>query len=86
MYGFDDQGNPLTDEALIAEIAQFRSAIRKASLRGVGVVSGEGRRIEFTTSNLGDARTELRELLRIARERGLAIGGTAGAIAVEIGA
>lgn len=85
MTGFDDAGEPLTDEALLAEIATYRNAIREASTNGVGVIAGEGRRVEFTTSNVQIARDELRELLRVARCRGLAIGGVAGALPVEIG-
>ena len=85
MVGFDDAGEPLTNEALLAEIAQYRAAVKKAALRGVGVVQGEGRRVEFTASNIQYAQSELRELLRVARDRGLAIGGTGGAVGVEIG-
>jgi hypothetical protein len=85
MFGYDDAGNPLTDAALLAEIATCRKAIRDVGRRGVAVVAGEGRRVEFTASNIGIAQDELRELLRIARERGLAMGGSVGALAVEIG-
>lgn len=85
MIGFDDMGVELTDAALLAEIAAFRAAIRKAAMNGVGVVQGEGRRIEFTSSNVAIAQGELRELLRVARDRGMAIGGTGGGIGVEIG-
>lgn len=86
MYGFDDAGEPLTDEALIAEITAYRKAIRDAAMRKVGVIAGEGRRLEFTSSNVGLAQSALRDLLRIARGRGLPIGGSPNsAIAVEIG-
>lgn len=85
MYGFDSQGNPLSDEALIAEIAAYRKAIDRVARTGVGSVTGEGRRIEFTASSSNAAHDALRELLALARERGLPIGGTGGAIAVEIG-
>lgn len=85
MTGYDDAGNPLSDAALLAEIAVYRKAIRDTATRGVGVIAGEGRRVEFTASNVQFARDELRELLRIARERNMPIGGTAGALQVEIG-
>lgn len=76
----------LTDEALVAEIKSYHAAIGKQSKSGIGVIAGEGRRIEFTRANIRDARTELRNLLNEARRRGLPIGdGSGGAIAVEIG-
>lgn len=76
----------MDDDALLAEINVFRQAIRKQSLSGVGVIAGEGRRIEFTNSNISEARTELRNLMAEARRRGLSIAdGFGGAIAVEIG-
>lgn len=85
MMGYDDDGNPLTDEALLAEIAAYRGAIREVATTNVGVIAGEGRRVEFTKSNVTVAQTALRELLFIARQRGLAIGGSGAALSVEIG-
>jgi len=76
----------LTDEQLVAEIAEYRAAIKKAAIGGgVGVVAGEGRRIEYTAGNVGEARRELRELYTEATERGLPVGDGAGATPVEIG-
>ena len=76
----------LTDEALLAEIAEYRAAIKKVAMGGnVGVVAGEGRRIEYTAGNIEAARLELRELFAEAADRGLAVGSGGGAIPVEIG-
>lgn len=76
----------LTDEQLEAEILEYRGVIAKTAKNGIGVIAGEGRRIEYTTGNLQAARTELRNLLTEARRRGLAIGdGSGSGIAVEIG-
>lgn len=75
----------LTDEELKAEIAEYRAAIKKAAMGGVGVVAGEGRRLEYTAGNMSIARTELRELLTEAAARGMEIGEGGGAIPVEIG-
>jgi len=49
------------------------------------VVAGEGRRIEYTRSNLSGLDRTLRDLGYEARQRGMPIGGIGGAIAVEIG-
>lgn len=73
----------LTDEELAAEITAYREAIRKVELNDVGVVAGEGRRLEFTSGNLRDARDTLRNLMSERRRRGGVIGG--GSIALEIG-
>lgn len=75
----------LTDEELKAEIAEFRLAIKQAAKGGVGVVAGEGRRLEYTAGNMNIAYAALRDLYAEAAERGLAIGQGGGAIPVEIG-
>lgn len=81
----------MTDEQLEAEIREYHAAIRAFGKPGRDVVevAGEGRRVrfrEYTGANIGEAKTELRNLLAEARRRGLPIGdGSAGAIAVEIG-
>lgn len=76
----------LSNEQLEAKIEEFHAAIQKTSMNGVGVIAGEGRRIEYTSANLGAARTELRMLLTEARSRGMTIGdGSGTGIAVEIG-
>lgn len=75
----------LTDEDLEAEISEYRGAIKKAAMGGVGKVAGEGRMIEYVAGNLGDARLALRELYAEASRRGLNFGDRGGAIAVEIG-
>ncbi len=86
MMGFKDAGDPLTDEELLAEIAQYRKAVRDVAMGGgIGKVSGEGRLLEFTRSNALVASAALRDLLTVARGRGLPIAGDIGAIAVEIG-
>lgn len=76
----------LTDDELTAEIKQYRDARKEALFGGgVGVIAGEGRRIEYTKTSVGGLDQELRLLYYEARARGLPIGGTGGAIAVEIG-
>lgn len=75
----------MSDEELEAEIASTVAARRTAIGGSVAVIAGEGRRIEYTRSNLGGLDKVLRDLGFEARKRGLAIGGTGGAIAVEIG-
>jgi diaminopimelate decarboxylase len=76
----------LTDEQLSAEISEYRAAIKKVALGGgIGVVAGEGRRIEYAEGNVNEARTALRDLLAEAAYRGLEIGEGGGAIPVEIG-
>jgi len=76
----------LTDELLIAEIEQYRAARKEAMFGGgVGVIAGEGRRIEYTKTSIRGLDEELRVLYYEARQRGLPIGGSGGAIAVEIG-
>lgn len=76
-----------TDDELIAEIKAYIAAKREVALGGgVGVVAGEGRRVEFTRANAKDIDVALREMAYEARERGLSIGGDAdSAILVEIG-
>lgn len=75
----------MTDQELLAEIKQYRDAIKATALGGgVGVIAGEGRRVEIVQSNMSEARLALRELLVEAENRGL-IDGSGGAIAVEIG-
>lgn len=74
-----------TDQQLLAEIKEYQGAIKAVAIGGgVGVVAGEGRRVEFVTGNVGAARTELRELVHEAVSRGL-MNSSGGAIAVEIG-
>lgn len=76
----------LTDEQLLAEIEEYRAAIKKVAIGGgVGVVAGEGRRVEYVQSNLEAARLALRELYTEAALRGLTTGESGGAIPVEIG-
>jgi hypothetical protein len=75
----------LSDEDLANEIAEYRAAVKKASLGGVGKVAGEGRMIEYVQGNIGDARLALRELYAEAARRGLDTGPSGSAIAVEIG-
>lgn len=75
-----------TVEALQTEIAEYEAAIKSATLGGqVRSVGGEGRRMDVTTVNCGDARVELRELrAELARRPGFE-GLRRGGIAVEIG-
>lgn len=74
----------LTVEQLIAEIAEYRTAIKEAIKGGVGVVAAEGRRIEYTRYDTRGARLELRELeAELARRPGYE-DRTAWAIGVEI--
>lgn len=75
-----------TEEWLLAEIAQYREAIKTATIGGgVGVVAGEGRRVEFVSCNAGEARKELRELeAELARRPGYE-DRRSWAIPVEIG-
>lgn len=76
----------LTDEQLSAEISEYSGAIKKIALGGgIAVVAGEGRRVEYASGNVGEARTALRDLLAEARIRGLSIADGGGAIPVEIG-
>ena len=76
----------LTDEQLSAEISEYRAAIKAVAVGGgVGVVAGEGRRVEYVAGNVIEARTALRDLLAEARIRGLPIADGGGAIPVEIG-
>jgi hypothetical protein len=50
-----------TVEWLIAEITEYREAIKKATLGGgIGVVAGEGRRIEITRLDVSAANLVLR--------------------------
>lgn len=75
-----------TVEWLIAEIAEYRAAIKKATLGGgIGVVAGEGRRIEITKLDAQAANTVLRDLeAELARRPGYE-DRAQWAIAVEIG-
>lgn len=53
----------LTDEELSAKITSFRDAIEAIALGGdVSVVAGEGRRMEFTRSNVKDAERIMQQL------------------------
>src|SRR3546814_8459444 len=73
----------MTDQELLAEIKQYRDALKAVAIGGgVGVVAGEGRRVEYVQGNSGEARLALRELLVEAQNRRL-IERTGGAIAVR---
>ena len=75
----------MTDQELLAEIKEYQAALKATAIGGgVGVIAGEGRRVEIVQSNTGEARLALRELLNEAANRGL-IDRQGGAIAVEIG-
>lgn len=75
-----------TDDEIVAEITQYRDAKKTIGLGGVvSKIAGEGRMVEYTRSNMPTIDTALRELYAEARRRNLEIGGTGGAIAVEIG-
>lgn len=53
----------LTDEALDARIIKFRDAIEEIAVGGdVSVIAGEGRRMEVTRGNIGQAERILAEL------------------------
>ena len=73
------------DAALLAEFASYRAARKTAMSGNVAVIAGEGHRLEFAPTQFGEIDRELREIACEARMRGLAWGGTGGAIAVEIG-
>lgn len=74
----------ISDEDLLDEISQFRSARRELMLgQGVAVVAGEGRRMEFTRANAGDLTTELKNLIAEANCRGLIEASGGGAISLE---
>lgn len=78
----------LTDEQLLSEIAQYRAALKEVTIGGgVGVIAGEGRRLEMTKADRNGIRAELRALYAEAAERGLEgyEDDCGGAIAVEIG-
>ncbi len=72
-------------EELIAEINEYVAAKKKVAMGGIGVVAGEGRRIEYTPASSRGIDEQLRLLGYEARKRGLEIGGSGGAIEVEIG-
>lgn len=73
------------DAALLAEFQSYRAA-RKSALSGqIAVIAGEGRRLEYAPTQLGEIDRELREIGVEARERGLTWAGQSGAISVEIG-
>lgn len=53
----------LTDEELQGKITSFRNALEELALGGgVSVVAGEGRRMEFTRSNIKDCERLLEAL------------------------
>lgn len=70
-------GRPFfTDDELVAEIKAYVKAKRQlAHGEAVGVIAGEGRRVEFVRANSGSLDTALEEMLYEARQRGLDIGG-----------
>lgn len=74
-----------TDEQLREEWRQYRAARKKSAQGGIGVVAGEGRRLEFTPGQVGTIDLELREIGVEARRRGLDWAGDASAITVEVG-
>lgn len=75
-----------TEEWLLTEIAEYEEAIKKATLGGgIGVVAGEGRRIEITECDVDKAMRTLRDLVaELARRPGYEAYRTY-AISVEIG-
>lgn len=74
-----------TDDELIAEIKQYAKARKDYTLGGqIGVIAGEGRRVEYHAGSSSGLDADLREMLYEARARGLSIGGDPGnAITVE---
>lgn len=61
-----------TDQELLDLIAKYEAAIETATIGGdVAVIAGEGRRMEFTSCNIGGAWKILRELVaELARRPG----------------
>ena len=54
----------LTDQELAAKITRYMTAIEEVDLGGgVGVIAGEGRRMEITAANANSARRTLDELI-----------------------
>ena len=74
-----------TDDQLKAEFQELSRAKRQALSGQVAVIAGEGRRVEYVPTQLGNIERELREIDCEARARGLAWAGDISAIAVEIG-
>lgn len=76
-----------TDQQILDEIAEYRSARKAAALGGnIQEVAGEGRKIKYFGTDMRTVDAELRELYAEAKSRGLEIGGErGGAIPVEIG-
>ena len=59
----------MTDQELADKISKYMAAIEEAELGGgVGVVAGEGRRMEFTSANLDAAKRTL-DALVLERDR-----------------
>lgn len=77
----------LSVEALQAEVADYEAAIKAVALGGgVGVVVGEGRRMEITRPDVGRAETALRDLrAELARRPGYEHLRDIGGIALEVG-
>jgi hypothetical protein len=73
-----------SDAALIAEIQEYRAAIKEVSIGGIAVIQGEGRRLEFTRSGVPTLQAELRDMMAAAARRGLISVSPGGAIPVEI--
>lgn len=70
----------LDDAALAAKIIELRNGLEKAAAGGVVVViAGEGRRKEFTRSNVGDLKLLYRQACneRDRRKNGGRLGGRA---------
>jgi hypothetical protein len=75
----------MTDEALLAEIAEYRTALKKAALGGgIQRVAGEQRNVTIFGADIGLLRDTLRAMVAEAIDRGL-LKGNGGAILVEIG-
>lgn len=74
-----------TNDELIALIKEAVKAKRDlAGGKGVGVIAGEGRRVEFVQANRSELDADIGEMMYEARQRGLPIGGQPeSAIAVE---
>ena len=76
-----------TDQQILDEIAEYRSALKASMQGGIAEVQGEGRRIKYVGLDRRNVNAELRELYAEARRRGLEgyCGPYGTAIAVEIG-
>lgn len=74
----------LTEEQLLAEIAQYEAAAKEFALGGdIAVIAGEGRRVEYTRRDGKAVNNALRELYAEAADRGLD-GFTGGGRAIPV--